>query len=212
MLSNARILFLAPHTDDVELGAGATLARCISDAQAIRVFAFSSARESLPENAEPDQLRHEFYRAMRHYSLQSSDLAVFDYQVRRLNYFRQEILEELVRINKSFSPDIVFVPSSKDVHQDHEVVYNEAVRAFKKVTILGYELPWNHFTFPVDTLIRVNERQLQCKLNALQEYTSQTSKGRAYFQEDFIRGLARVRGTQIGSSYAEAFEAIRIVY
>ena len=40
-------------------------------------------------------------------------------------------------------------------------------------------------------------------------YSSQISLNRNYFDKDFIFGLARTRGVQINSKYAEAYEVIR---
>ncbi len=66
---------------------------------------------------------------------------VHDYPVRRLNEHRQAMLEELVRLRQSINPDFVLAPASTDVHQDHQVLHIKAWRAFKEITMLGYELP-----------------------------------------------------------------------
>lgn len=66
-----------------------------------------------------------------------------DFAVRKLSYSRQDVLEELVRLNRSLQPQMVFCPTLGDLHQDHSVVAQEALRAFKTKTILGYEVPWN---------------------------------------------------------------------
>jgi hypothetical protein len=44
-------------------------------------------------------------------------------------------------------------------------------------------------------------------VNSLKEYKSQTQRN--YMQEDFIRSLAKVRGVQSNSEYAEAFETYK---
>jgi len=43
-----RVLVLAPHTDDAELGCGGTIARLLTDGADVFVAAFSTAEESLP--------------------------------------------------------------------------------------------------------------------------------------------------------------------
>ena len=60
---------------------------------------------------------------------------------------RQEILELLIEIWNDWQPDCVFQPSLHDVHQDHQTIASEGLRAFKRTTILGYEIPWNNFDF-----------------------------------------------------------------
>lgn len=210
LFQGARALFLAPHTDDVELGCGATLARCVEEAATVDVAVFSTASDSLPEGSEPDRLKVEFVKAMEQYNIPPERLHVYDYKVRRLNYSRQDVLEDLVKLRNSIRPDIVFTPSGGDLHQDHQVVHNESLRAFKTVTMLGYELPWNHFHFESRVFVKVSDAQLALKLRALQAYESQFEKNRGYFDDDFIRGLARVRGIQQGVPYSEAFELITL--
>ncbi|MCW8842939.1 MAG: PIG-L family deacetylase [Rhodobacteraceae bacterium] len=210
LFQGARALFLAPHTDDVELGCGATLARCVEEAETVDVAVFSTAADSLPEGSDPDRLKLEFLKAMEQYNIPPERLHVYDYRVRRLNYSRQEVLEDLVQLRNSIRPNIVFTPSGGDVHQDHQVVHNESLRAFKTVTMLGYELPWNHFHFETRVFVSVTEAQIAQKLRALEAYESQIEKSRGYFDEEFIKGLARVRGIQQGVPYSEAFELITL--
>lgn len=204
------ILFIAPHTDDVELGCGATLARCIEEGASIHVAAFSTARQSLPAGSYDDQLRDEFYAAMNIYNLTDSSLTVLDFEVRSLSYHRQEVLDTLIDLRCRLEPSMVFIPSCHDTHQDHMTVNQEGLRAFKSVNLFGYELPWNHFQFSGNAFIEVSECQIKRKLLALSCYKTQLEKNRPYFDEDFIWGLARVRGVQIGCKYAESFEAVRI--
>ena len=210
IFSGARALFIAPHTDDVELGCGATLARCVEECETVDVVVFSTAVESLPDGSAPDRLKLEFLKAMEQYEIPTDRLHVFDFQVRRLNYSRQDVLEELVQLRMQIKPTIVFTPSVGDVHQDHQVVHNESLRAFKSVTMLGYELPWNHFHFESRVFVNVSDKHLETKLRALRAYQSQMEKNRGYFDEEFIRGLAKVRGIQQGVPYSEAFELITL--
>ena len=210
--SELNILFLAPHTDDVELGCGATLARCVEDKANVHVAAFSTAQESLPEGMEIDTLKKEFYAAMDHYDIPDKNLHVFDYQVRRLNDKRQEVLEQLVELKNDIDPDIIFTPSSNDQHQDHQVINKETLRAFKSKTIFGYELPWNNLEFSTDIFFSLEKRHIDKKLDALSEYKSQIVKRRCYFNSDFILSLARVRGAQKNTTYAEAFEVLTAIF
>ena len=92
-------------------------------------------------------------------------------------------------------------------HQDHTTIANEGLRAFKKTSILGYELPWNNLTFTTQSFISLSEENLAAKLKALDCYNSQ--KGRDYTSDEYIRSLAITRGIQIGIKYAETFEVIR---
>jgi LmbE family N-acetylglucosaminyl deacetylase len=105
---------------------------------------------------------------------------------------------------------MVFSAASTDVHQDHQVVHAECLRAFKDRTFFGYEAPWNHVTFTANAFVALEERHVEAKWSALQAYRSQFELERPYFSRDFIWGLAKVRGVQVKAPYAEAFEAIRV--
>jgi LmbE family N-acetylglucosaminyl deacetylase len=204
-----RVLLLAPHTDDVELGCGATISKFLEENMEIYVAVFSTAEKSVPKGFPKTVLRDEFFRAMTVLGVKRQRLTVYNYEVRKLSYSRQEVLEELVDLKKKIDPDVVFLPSSEDLHQDHQTVYNEGLRAFKEITLWGYELPWNTITFPTRGFVTLEARHVQKKWQALQEYKSQFAMKRPYFSLEFIKGLAKVRGAQVKAEYAEAFDAIR---
>jgi LmbE family N-acetylglucosaminyl deacetylase len=208
MTSNIkRVIILAPHTDDGEFGCGATIAKFISEGKDIYYAAFSLAEESVQPPFPKDILRTEVTAATKVLGIKPSNLLLYKYRVRHFAHHRQEILEDLVQLNRQLEPDLVFMPSLHDLHQDHSTIAMEGLRAFKKTSILGYELPWNNLNFSTNCFIPFTEKELTVKINALDCYNSQ--KGRNYAHEEFIRSLAVTRGTQIGTRYAEVFEAIR---
>ena len=115
----------------------------------------------------------------------------------------------MIKLNNELKPDIIYLPSPSDLHQDHKVIFDEGLRAFKHQTIISYELPWNNISFKTTGFIKLEERHIKLKALAMQEYKSQSH--RIYTNEDFIFSLAKVRGVQIGEKYAEAFEIIRML-
>ncbi len=200
---------LAPHTDDVEMGCGGTIARFLEEDGEIYVAVFSTAEKSVPKGFPKTALRDEFYRAMTLLGIEKGRLTVFNYEVRTLSYHRQEILDELINLRKSINPDMVFLPSGEDLHQDHQTVFNEGLRAFKEITVWGYELPWNTIIFPTRGFVTLEERHISKKWQALKAYKTQFAAKRPYFTLDYIKGIAKVRGIQVKAKYAEAFDAIR---
>lgn len=209
-LNNFRnVLVLAPHTDDGELGAGGTIAFLLEKKVNVYYVTFSTAAESVPEGMPGDILKTEVRDATKSLGIPESNLLIYDYKVRKLNYSRQEILEDLISLRGRASFDLVLMPSLNDIHQDHLTVSQEGLRAFKGTTILGYELIWNNLTFNTTCFVRLEERHLLAKTEALACYRSQSH--RDYMSPDFIRAHAMTRGVQIGSKYAEAFEVIRWV-
>lgn len=201
------VLVLAPHTDDYEIGAGGYIHRLISGGATLHAMAFSTAAESLPAGLPPDTLVHECREAARRLGIPAGNLEILNFPVRRFPEHRQPILELLVAARRRIAPDLVLVHATTDVHQDHQVITQEAIRAFKGTTILGYELPWNDLRFSTQCMVQLSEENLQAKLHALEAYASQMH--RAYAKADVPTGLARVRGVSVGFELAEAFEVIR---
>tara|TARA_R110002012_G_scaffold256541_1_gene436741 strand:+ start:184 stop:786 length:603 start_codon:yes stop_codon:yes gene_type:complete len=195
-----KILAIAPHTDDIELGCGATLHK-FKDLYQIDTIGITSAQPLA--TGDPIQ---EFYEAM---SIIRANVTFLDYTPRILNEQRQKLLDYFWNLNKKNKYDIIFCPSSYDHHQDHQIVYQEAFRAFKHSTILGYELPWNNRTFRTDVFISVDEDDLNAKIKMLDCY--QTQQERAFMCKDYVYDIARTRGLQVGKKYVESFEAIRII-
>lgn len=204
------VLVIAPHTDDGELGAGGTIARLIEQEAKVTYAAFSTAQQSVPEGMPKDILKTEVREATARLGIPEARLRIYDFEVRKLNYARQEILEELVTLRAADDYDLVLAPSRHDIHQDHTTVAEEAVRCFKHTNLLGYELIWNNLTFDTQAFVTLQESHLDAKAHALAAYTSQ--RRRDYMQPTFVRAMAHIRGVQIGVPYAECFEVIRLVF
>ncbi len=202
-----RALVLAPHTDDGELGCGGTIARLTEEGTEVYCAAFSLCKTSLPANLPPDTLEKEVKIATQILGIKPENLILFDFDVRTFKQFRQEILDAILKLKSQINPDIVFVPSAQDIHQDHQVISEEGLRAFKHVSLLGYELPWNDLSFHTQCFVTLQENHINKKIEALGAYESQ--KHRSYLNSDFLRSMAVVRGVQNGSKFAEAFEVIR---
>ena len=90
-----------------------------------------------------------------------------DFDVRTFPDRRQDILELLVALWDEWRPDVVFQPSHHDVHQDHQTIAQEGLRAFKRTTILGYEIPWNNFDFSYGAYIALEQRHVERKVAAV---------------------------------------------
>jgi len=205
-----KVLVLSPHTDDVELGCGGTIIKLLEGGHEIFWVVFSTAEDSLPVTAPKDTLKKEFFCVINDLSLKEENCKVFDFKVRNFHQYRQEILEDLVRTRNQYNPEIVIGPSLNDLHQDHQVVAHEMFRAFKTTSsIVCYEMPWNSVTFNTQCFSKLTFDQIKKKCKILKNYQSQLIKGKSYFSKEYIFGLAKTRGIQCNSEYAEAFEVIR---
>lgn len=185
------------------------MARLAEEGKDVHYAAFSLCRRSLPAGLAPDTLANECKAAMGVLGVPAQQVSLFDFEVRDFPAQRQPVLEELVKLGQAINPDLVFMPSATDMHQDHGVIHAEARRAFRRCSLLGYELPWNQTTITSQLFMAVTPAQLEQKAKALQCYRSQ--QHRAYMEESFVRSLAQVRGIQGGMPLAEAFEIYKIL-
>ena len=203
-----KVLVLAAHTDDVEFGCGGTVARLLEENREVHYAVFSEMTTS--RDYPPGTTSRELGAARKALGFADGGrdrLNTWNFPIRKLPTFRQEILDILIDFRDGLKPDLVLAPSLHDTHQDHHTIAEEAVRAFRRQTLLGYECPWNNFTFDYQAFVRLDEKQAKAKIAACCCYNSQ--QHRAFTDADFIWGQLRARGQMVGTEYAEAFEVYR---
>lgn len=204
-----KVLVLAPHPDDAEFGLGGTIAKLIEKGKEVYVIVFSLCEKSTPSDFEIGAIENEMYDSLSVLQIPRENLIVFNFSVRDFPANRQEILECIIEQRNRIKPDLVFIPSSSDIHQDHAVIHIEGKRAFKFYNLLGYEMPWNNFGFTSFVYNPLEDRHVDRKLEAIACYKSQNF--RTYSSPEFITALATLRGGQILEKYAESFELIRLI-
>jgi LmbE family N-acetylglucosaminyl deacetylase len=202
-MKKSRILVLSPHTDDEVLGAGGTIARFIEEGRSVSCVAFT--------NCGKPELNNEFKNATKLLGINDNlALILTGINVREFQENRQRVLNEMIFLNRTIEPDLIICPSKNDIHQDHQVITQEAMRAFKHCSILGYEMPWNNYSFETDYFSKLTSGQLHKKIEAVKCYESQAH--RPYCTEKYIESHAHVRGMQVGTEYAETFQLIRWIH
>ncbi len=204
-----KFLLLSPHTDDGELGCGATISKLIDQGKEVYYVAFSACEQSVLPQFPKDILITEVKLATKQLGIKPDFLRLHRFDVRTFNYHRQEILDVMIKLREELKPDTILIPSLNDIHQDHKTIAEEALRAFKFSNIFSYELPWNNLNFNTCAFEVVSEKDVLRKIAALAEYKSQAH--RPYANEEFLRSQLRMRGVQVARHYAEVFEAVRIV-
>jgi LmbE family N-acetylglucosaminyl deacetylase len=205
-----KVLVIGAHTDDGEIGAGATISRLCREGKEVYYVAFSICEESILKEFPNDITSKEIIKAGSKLGIPQDNIQTLRYKVRKFPENRQDILEDMVKLNNNIQPDLVLLHNSFDIHQDHKTIYEEGLRAFKKTSILGYELPWNNLDISNRCFIKVQEQDLKNKLDSILEYKSQSFRN--YINEEYIKSLMIVRGKQVNFNLAESFEVIRLIF
>jgi LmbE family N-acetylglucosaminyl deacetylase len=203
-LYGRKILFIGAHPDDIELGCGALLAH-ISGKTDVLCITLSDNQK----NPKLKKLPEEYFKSMEVLGVPAENIVLGEFETRNFPRDRQEILEYLYQVNREHHPDIVFVHSKADIHQDHLVVTEEALRAFRGVTVLGFDVFRSSYGFFPHFLIEVDEVDVERKIEALSQY--KTYAETYYFSPEVIRATIVRHGAMAEKPFAEGFDILRIV-
>jgi LmbE family N-acetylglucosaminyl deacetylase len=199
-----RLLFIGAHPDDIELGCGALIAHIVKHTDVMCVTLSDNQK-----NPELTNVVEEHRRSMAILGVADKNVVVSDFETRRFPHFRQEILEYMIGLNRSYHPDVVFVHTRADIHQDHLTVMEEGLRAFRGTTVLGFDVLRSSYGFFPNFLVEVDEADVDCKLRALAEYKTYESK--YYFDPQITRATLIRHGALAERPYAEGFDILRII-
>jgi N-acetylglucosamine malate deacetylase 1 len=199
-----RVLFLGAHPDDIELGCGALIHHIarISDVMCV----------TLSDNQQNPSLKNVVTEAKKSMSVLGvpTDRMVFGpFTTRVFPQARQQILEYFLKLRQDFAPDIIFVHSRQDVHQDHLTMTDEALRAFRGISVLGFDVVRSSHGFFPHFLVEVNEQDVQAKVDALAQYD--TYRDKYYFSSELTRSILVRHGALAEKQFAEGFDILRIV-
>ena len=196
-----KILVLSPHPDDAELYAGGTLAKLKRQGAEIHWVSFSKC--------DNDEIEDEWNNSMDIFK--PAQRYFWNFPRREFDRYRQEILDELITIRETnHKIDYVFSTPPYDIHQDHAVIGQEAIRAFKNTNLLFYLQPSNLINLNVKVFSEITGDDLYVKWEAIKCYKSQFIMERPYFDINYIKSLAKVYGTMINKPYAEGFDSFRM--
>ena len=192
------VLLLAPHLDDIELGAGGLVAKLSEGKSHITYIGFYA----------PLEMRNEFHESAE--ILGIDEIHLLDFENRTFPSHRQEILQFLYDYDKNHNVDLVLTPATTDIHQDHQTVTNEAIRAFRRCSILGYEIPGNNIEIKKNCLVILRARHIKKKAEAILCYKSQFHRGQK-FTPEYTLSRALNHDVHMDTKYIEVFEVIKLV-
>ncbi len=199
-----KVLFIGAHPDDIELGAGALIHNILPICDVTCV--------TLSDNQKNPDLQNvlgEHYNSMAALGVPRENVIVEKFQTRLMPEHRQEILEYFLKLRKEIQPDIIFTHTEKDIHQDHNAMTREALRAYRGITVLGFDVVRSSHGFFPNFFVEVNEADVEAKLNALSQY--KTYQDRYYFESALLRATMVRHGALAEKPFAEGFDIMRIV-
>lgn len=199
-----RILFLGAHPDDIELGAGALIHNIRGQSEILCATLSDNQKNPMLKNVVEE---HRASMAVLGISEESDLIETFE--TRKFPDMRQEVLEYLLKLRREFKPEIIFCHSQNDIHQDHNVVTQEALRAYRGLTLLGFDVVRSSYNFFPHFLVEVSEEDVDKKIEALAQY--KTYHDKYYFDPTLLRATMIRHGTLAERDFAEGFDILRIV-
>jgi len=199
-----RVLFLGAHPDDTELGCGALLHHIVKQTDVLCVTLSDNRK-----NPDLQNVKGEHYDAMAVLGVHKENIILGPFTTRVFPDSRQEILEYFLKLRKDFKPDLIFTHAKQDVHQDHNTMTDEALRAFRGITVLGFDVVRSSYGFFPNFLVDVTEEDVNKKIEALLKY--ETYRDRYYFNSELTRAIMVRHGALAECSFAEGFDILRIV-
>jgi LmbE family N-acetylglucosaminyl deacetylase len=199
-----RVLFLGAHPDDIELGCGALLHHIVRETDILCVTLSDNQK-----NPDLKNVKEEHYVSMAVLGVPKEKIVFGPFTTRVFPDSRQEILEYFLKLRRDFQPDLIFVHSRQDIHQDHTTMTDEALRAFRGITVLGFDVVRSSYGFFPHFLVEVTAEDVTKKIEALSQY--ETYRDRYYFNAELTRSIMVRHGALAECPFAEGFDILRIV-
>lgn len=224
-----RILIVAAHPDDEVLGCGGFVAKHRS-AKCVKVVFLaegSTCRYVLDQTGSTDARRDiaartdSARRALN--ALGVGDVNFYDHPCGRLDQLPILDLNKIIEDELAqYGPDTILTHSEDDVNNDHRIVYRSVLMATRPgglhhvPNVLCFETQssteWNFSSaFAPNYFEVLSAEDVALKWKALECYESETRKYPHPRSREGVETLARYRGLQAGTSYAEAFRIIRTI-
>ena len=198
------LLCLGAHSDDIEIGAGATLLGLMERDVKLDVhwcvLSGGGVRDDEARKSANDFLAN----------ATSANIEIMSF---RDGFFPEQgeaIKQWFEELKGRFNPDLILTHRRDDAHQDHQLVCRLTWNTFRDHQILEYEIPkWDGDIGQPNVYVPVSAAALERKIELLMaHFGSQRSK--QWFDEETFRGLARIRGMECRERYAEAFFARKV--
>lgn len=198
------VALIGAHPDDIEIAAGGTLLTLAAANPGLAVH-------YLLFTGRPDRRAEARAAAAAFLPGASITFSLHTLPDGRLPAHWGEAKEIMEAAARAVTPDLVLAPSGHDAHQDHRTVAKLVTTAFRDTIVLRYEIPkWDGDLGRPNLYLPLDEPTMRRKVELLHAcYPSQ--KSRDWWDDEVFLGLARMRGMECRSRYAEAFQCDKAV-
>jgi len=196
------VIAIGAHPDDIELGAGGSIALHRAKGDTVRFLILTKGGKL----SAPSQRETEAREAAE--VLDIDDVRFMGYEDTNVPY-NDDIVERIDKHLKDLDADRVYIHTEEDTHQDHRRASLASIAAGRNTDeVLAFESPSTRSSFDPQYYNSLSEEFLERKIEAIRTHESQSEK--KYLEAEAMKGLARFRGRQSNTRYAEAFQVIRI--
>jgi len=203
----SRVLCLGAHSDDIEIGCGATVLRLLEECPKTQftwvVLSATPEREREARSSAASFL----------VGAKSADIRVERFRESHFPWEGSRIKDRLAGIAREIDPELVLTHWRGDKHQDHRTVAELTWNHFRDHLILEYEIPkWDGDLGRPNAYATATAARVDRKIELLMEHFA-SQQSRPWFREDTFRALLRIRGLECNAPdrFAEAFYADKIL-
>ncbi len=206
-----KVLAIAPHADDIEIGMGGTIARLVNNGYQVKVINCIIPCESIKGKASEEGKKIRLEESIKAAKIMNVEMEVLDLNPYTFGYTR-EFVKLFDKIISEFDPGHIFMTWEHDSHQDHQALAKIIYGATRKnkCSLYMYEtmIPGgiSSQSFQPQLFINISET-IEQKRMAIDTYESVF--GNNQYLVDAIISRANFRGSQIGVKYAEAFQIVK---
>jgi LmbE family N-acetylglucosaminyl deacetylase len=201
-----RVLALGSHSDDIEIGCGATvlaLTRARPDVEVTWVVLGADGERANEARASAARFLNTAGRA---------DVQVHGFRDGFLPYVGGDVKDVFESLKAEVDPQLVLTHARHDLHQDHRLVCELTWNTFRDHLILEYEVPKYDGDLGTPNVFVPITRELAEEKARLLLGAFPTQSGKHWFEAEVFLGLMRLRGmeSRAPSGYAEAFTSRKL--
>jgi len=193
------LVAVGAHPDDIEIAAGGLLLSLAAASPGLRVHYVLCT-------GSPDRQAEARAAAARFLPGAEITFALHELPDGRLPAYWNDVKEILHGAVGVLQPDLVICPAPNDAHQDHRLLAEQTPTVFRDQLVLHYEIPkWDGDLSRRNTYVPLPDDVARRKVELLHE-SFPSQKARDWWDDEVFLGLARLRGMECRSRYAEAFD------